>query len=91
MPKYYWKLVVPRSQLLAFYSVPCDREDLSTSVPYTLTQVLRTLHEFGRLPERGDEIEFAGFHFKVLRADPRRVQLLRVMRTADARAAARGG
>jgi Mg2+/Co2+ transporter CorC len=45
----------------------------------------------GRLPERGDEIEFAGFHFKVLRADPRRVQLLRVMRTADARAAARGG
>jgi magnesium and cobalt transporter len=44
------------------------------------------VHEFGRLPERGDEIEFAGFHFKVLRADPRRVQLLRVMRTADARA-----
>ena len=44
------------------------------------------VHEFGRLPERGDEIEFAGFHFKVLRADPRRVQLLRVMRAADARA-----
>ena len=47
------------------------------------------VHEFGRLPERGDEIEFAGFHFKILRADPRRVQLMRVMRTVDARSAAR--
>ena len=37
MPKYYWKLVVLRSQLLAFYSVTCDRDNLSTSVPYTLT------------------------------------------------------
>lgn len=47
------------------------------------------VHEFGRLPERGEEIEFAGFHFKILRADPRRVQLMRVMRTVDARSAAR--
>lgn len=38
------------------------------------------VHEFGRLPERGDEIEFCGFNFKVLRADPRRVNLLRVVR-----------
>lgn len=45
------------------------------------------VHEFGRLPERGDEIEFAGFHFKVLRADPRRVNVLRVMRSGDTRAA----
>ncbi len=50
------------------------------------------VHEFGRLPERGDQIEFDGFHFKVLRADPRRVNVLRVMRSGDARAAdARGG
>ncbi|MCC7120844.1 MAG: CBS domain-containing protein [Gammaproteobacteria bacterium] len=49
------------------------------------------VHEFGRLPERGDEIEFGGFHFKVLRADPRRVNVLRVMRSGDAQAAdARG-
>ncbi len=49
------------------------------------------VHEFGRLPERGDQIEFGGFHFKVLRADPRRVNVLRVMRSGDARAAdARG-
>ena len=44
------------------------------------------VHEFGRLPERGDEIEFGGFHFKVLRADPRRVNVLRVMRSGEARA-----
>lgn len=49
------------------------------------------VHEFGRLPERGDEIEFAGFHFKVLRADPRRVNMLRVMRSGDAAAAAEDG
>ncbi len=49
------------------------------------------VHEFGRLPERGDQVEFGGFHFKVLRADPRRVNVLRVMRSGDARAAdARG-
>jgi magnesium and cobalt transporter len=42
------------------------------------------VHEFGRLPERGDEIEFGGFHFKVLRADPRRVNMLRVMRSGEA-------
>ena len=49
------------------------------------------VREFGRLPERGDQIEFDGFHFKVLRADPRRVNLLRVMRSGDARTAdARG-
>jgi len=49
------------------------------------------VHEFGRLPERGDEIEFSGFHFKVLRADPRRVNVLRVMRSGDARAADEDG
>jgi magnesium and cobalt transporter len=49
------------------------------------------VHEFGRLPERGDEVEFGGFHFKVLRADPRRVNLLRVMRGADARMAGDDG
>ncbi len=44
------------------------------------------VHEFGRLPERGDQVEFGGFHFKVLRADPRRVNVLRVMRSGDVRA-----
>lgn len=38
------------------------------------------LHELGHLPHRGEEFEFAGFDFKVLRADRRRVRLLRVIR-----------
>ncbi|MBM4228138.1 MAG: CBS domain-containing protein [Gammaproteobacteria bacterium] len=38
------------------------------------------VHHFGRVPERGDEVDFAGFNFKVLRADRRRAHLLRVMR-----------
>ena len=49
------------------------------------------VHEFGRLPQRGDEIEFGGFHFKVLRADPRRVNLLRVIRSGDPRAFSEDG
>lgn len=39
------------------------------------------MHHFGRVPARGDEIDFAGFSFKVLRADRRRVHTLRVVRT----------
>ncbi len=38
------------------------------------------VHHFGRVPARGDEVDFAGFNFKVLRADRRRAHLLRVMR-----------
>lgn len=40
------------------------------------------IHEFGRLPQRGEQIDFAGFNFKVLRADRRRVNVLRVIRAA---------
>ena len=39
------------------------------------------VHEFGHLPIRSEVIEFSGFQFKVLRADKRRVRVLRVMRT----------
>ncbi len=38
------------------------------------------IHHFGRVPDRGDTVEFGGFNFKVLRADRRRVQVLRVLR-----------
>ncbi len=36
--------------------------------------------ELGHLPKRGETLEFHGFEFKVLRADRRRVRLLRVIR-----------
>ena len=38
------------------------------------------IHELGHLPLRGEEIEYSGFEFKVLRADRRRVRLARVIR-----------
>ncbi len=42
------------------------------------------VHHFGRVPVRGDEIEFDQFNFKVLRADRRRVNILRVLRLVPA-------
>lgn len=38
------------------------------------------IHAFGHLPRRGEELEHQGFSFKVLRADRRRIRLLRVIR-----------
>jgi len=38
------------------------------------------IHELGHLPRRGEELEYRGFGFKVLRADRRRIRLLRVIR-----------
>lgn len=38
------------------------------------------IHELGHLPRRGEELEHRDFSFKVLRADRRRVRLLRVIR-----------
>ena len=45
------------------------------------------IHELGRLPRRGDSIEFGGFHLTVARADRRRVETLKVHRLADEAAA----
>jgi magnesium and cobalt transporter len=41
------------------------------------------IHELGHLPRRGEELEYRGFSFKVLRADRRRIRLLRVIRSAN--------
>ena len=38
------------------------------------------INSLGRLPKRGDTLDLNGFHFKVVRADNRRVYLLRVER-----------
>lgn len=45
------------------------------------------VHLLGHLPRRGEELEHAGFNFKVLRSDRRRIRLLRVIRNASAVAA----
>jgi magnesium and cobalt transporter len=41
------------------------------------------LNKFGRLPKRGESIEFDGFRVQVLRADSRRVHTLMVERLAQ--------
>jgi len=38
------------------------------------------MHELGRLPRRGEQLDFAGLHFKVLRGDRRRLHTLEVTR-----------
>jgi magnesium and cobalt transporter len=39
--------------------------------------------EFGHLPKRGETIDFSGFNVKILRADRRRLHLLRFERLSD--------
>jgi len=38
------------------------------------------MHELGRLPRRGESVEFGGFEFSVTKADKRRIGALRVQR-----------
>lgn len=38
------------------------------------------MHELGRLPRRGETVDFGGFEFAVTRADKRRIDALRVQR-----------
>lgn len=45
------------------------------------------MHELGRLPRRGEHLEFGGFSFKVLRADRRRIHALEVARAEGTSAA----
>ncbi len=40
------------------------------------------MHELGRLPRRGESIDFGGFRFAVVKADKRRIDSLQVQRTA---------
>ncbi len=40
-------------------------------------------HGFGRVPRRGDAVRLADFEFRVLRADQRRIDLLRVIAPRD--------
>ena len=45
------------------------------------------MHELGRLPRRGETLDFGGFSFKVLRADRRRIHALEVARVEGTSAA----
>lgn len=41
------------------------------------------MHELGRLPGRGETVEFGGFKFAVVKADERRIDALQVQRNGD--------
>ena len=40
------------------------------------------MHQLGRLPRRGESVEFGGFNFSVVKADKRRIDSLQVQRVA---------
>ena len=40
------------------------------------------MHELGRLPRRGEMVQFGGFRFSVTKADKRRIDSLQVQRSA---------
>jgi magnesium and cobalt transporter len=44
------------------------------------------MHELGRLPRRGEQLDFAGLRFKVLRGDRRRLHTLEVIRLPHSQA-----
>jgi magnesium and cobalt transporter len=41
------------------------------------------MHALGRLPRRGEKVNFGGFEFAVIKADKRRIDALQVQRTGD--------
>ncbi|MDJ0759800.1 MAG: transporter associated domain-containing protein [Woeseiaceae bacterium] len=41
------------------------------------------MHQLGRLPRRGEKLEFDGFRFAVVKADKRRIDLLQVQRDSE--------
>jgi magnesium and cobalt transporter len=41
------------------------------------------MHELGRLPRRGEKVNFGGFEFAVIKADKRRIDALQVQRTSE--------
>jgi magnesium and cobalt transporter len=41
------------------------------------------MHELGRLPRRGEKIDFGGFCFSVIKADKRRIDALQVQRQSE--------
>ncbi|MDH3616981.1 MAG: CBS domain-containing protein [Gammaproteobacteria bacterium] len=41
------------------------------------------MHELGRLPRRGEKVDFGGFEFAVIKADKRRIHALQVQRRDD--------
>lgn len=67
------KALTPIEEFNEYFSTNFDEEEFDT-VGGLLSKY------FGRLPKRGENIVIADFHFEVLKADSRRIQLLKMSR-----------
>ena len=59
-----------------------DRIYIYTTLSHDKSKFV-VLHELGRLPRRGERVDFGGFEFAVTKADKRRIDLLQVQRQGD--------
>jgi len=71
--RYTVKARTPIEEFNEFFATDWSADDYDTIGGLVLS-------ELGHLPQRGEKLDFRGFEFKVLRADRRRVRLLRVIR-----------
>jgi magnesium and cobalt transporter len=67
------KALTPIEEFNAFF-----KSELVSETADTMGGLI--IEHLGHLPEKGEEVTFEGFHFKVLNADGRRVHLFRVER-----------
>ncbi|WP_148863453.1 HlyC/CorC family transporter [Marinobacter fonticola] len=70
---YAVKAVTPVEDFNEFFDTELDEEEFDTIGGLVLK-------EFGHLPRRGEEIDFAGFQFTILNADNRVIRLIQVRR-----------
>lgn len=71
--RYTVRAITPIEEFNEFFETSLDDEDYDTIGGLVI-------NAFGRLPQRGEMIDLDGFNIKVLRADKRRVHLLRFER-----------
>jgi magnesium and cobalt transporter len=70
------KALTPVEDFNEYFDVDWSDEDFDTVGGYVINQ-------FGHMPERGDEVSVDDFLFKVIRADTRRVHLLKMTVLSD--------
>ncbi len=75
--RYTVRAITPIEEFNEFFETDLDDEDYDTIGGLVI-------NAFGHLPQRGESIDLDGFNVKVLRADKRRVHLLRFERLQQA-------
>ena len=73
--RYTIQAITPIDEFNNYFDTQLSHDDYDTIAGLVI-------NEFGYLPKRGDIIELAGFNVKVLRADKRRIHLLRFEKTS---------